>query len=61
VTAVGAWISDFSTLAKEEFGIVRWLADEGIVVVGSIALRIVGVIRSRAESTRLFRRLLSSL
>jgi len=39
VTAVGAWIPDFSTLAKEKFGIVRWLANEGmLVVVGSIAL-----------------------
>jgi len=28
VTAVGAWIPDFSTLANEEFGIVRWLADQ---------------------------------
>jgi len=33
------WKPDFSTLAKEEFAIVRWLADEGmLVLVGSIAL-----------------------
>jgi len=39
VIAVGAWIPDFNTLAKEEIGIVRWLTDEGmLVVVGSIAL-----------------------
>jgi len=43
VTAVGSWIPHFSTLAKEEFGIVRWLADEGmLVVVGSIAFWIGG-------------------
>jgi len=39
MTDVGAWKPDFSTLAKEEFAIVRWLADEGmLVLVGSIAL-----------------------
>jgi len=39
VTAVGSRIPDFSTLGKEEFGIVRWLANEEmLVVVGFIAL-----------------------
>jgi len=39
VTAVGVLIPDLNTLTKEGFGIVLWLADEGmLVVVGSITL-----------------------